>query len=44
LFSVCSHAILRPADWEANMDRPFDRQAWMVVAFGWAVALWVTLT
>jgi len=24
-------------------DRPFDRQAWAVLVFGWAVALWVTL-
>jgi hypothetical protein len=31
-------------DWEAEMDdRPFDRQAWVVLVFGWAVALWVTL-
>jgi len=24
-------------------DRPIDRQAWVVLVFGWAVALWVTL-
>jgi hypothetical protein len=28
---------------EAAMDQPFDRQAWTVVAFGWAMALWATL-
>jgi len=28
----------------AMKDRPFDRQTWAVVAFGWAVALWLTLT
>jgi len=25
-------------------DMPFDRQSWAVVLFGWAVALWLTLS
>jgi len=26
------------------MDQSFDRQSWAVVAFGWALALWATLS
>jgi hypothetical protein len=29
---------------EAAMDKSFDRQSWAVVAFGWALALWATLS
>jgi hypothetical protein len=29
-------------DWQ-YMDKPFDRQAWAVLLFGWGVALWLTL-
>jgi hypothetical protein len=33
---------MAPAKEAAMGEKPFDRQAWAVIVFGWAVALWVT--